>query len=439
MLIKTEKSQAIIDFLNTDLLINQNIIGILENVPKAHIYVDDINNPKGVFVEKGYMHYIYTKEDSFIEEVCDTFFKEGFYGFSGVEKSIAEKIKSKFELHWENPCTLLYLPKDKLDLSLIKSPVGSIVIDDAETVDKYYEYRDDGSIERIKDDIRNRPSSAVYIDGKIASWVLIHDDNSMGIMYTKEEHRKKGYAIDVSIDLASKIIDQGKIPYIQIVEGNYKSIGLSERCGFERCGDVVWFGIIAGIPKEIKDENDKSREQFIKSFNNDEKIEYFINDSNYHAVYQHLINFKENSCINNKLKDFELKQVIDTQMAETWCDIVCKGYEIPKEHEESTKKMLLEMTQRKDSKYKLFIGMLNREPVSSSAMLEFHEWASGVYFLTTLPYLRNQGIVINTLTETLDAATKHDIGLIFTQATDENVCLFKECGFKESHKRGKSE
>lgn len=75
---------------------------------------------------------------------------------------------------------------------------------------------------------------------------IVHDDNSMCIMYTKEEHRGKGYSADVTIDLASKIIKSGKIPYLQIIKSNSMSPGLAKKCGFVQCGHVSWMGIIAG-------------------------------------------------------------------------------------------------------------------------------------------------------------------------------------------------
>lgn len=245
MLVKTHKSRELVNFLKKDLLVNLNILGIMENEPQLEIYVDDELNPRGIFIEKGYIHYLYSKEDDFIDEVADTFHKGGFYGFSGVEISIAEKIKSKFQLDWENPCTLYYMPKENLNLNLIKNKVTSIDIKDAKTVDLYYEFRSSDSLNDIKKDIQNRPSSAIYVNGEIVSWVLVHDDNSMGIMYTKEEHRGKGYAVDVTIDLASKLISRGQIPYLQIIKSNTMSPGLAKKCGFVECGEVSWFGIKA--------------------------------------------------------------------------------------------------------------------------------------------------------------------------------------------------
>jgi len=126
MLILTKNSKSIMDFLKKDQLINLNIMGIIENEPNVNIFVDNVENPKGIVVDNG--------------------------------------------------------------------------------------------------------------------------DNSLGIMYTKKEHRRMGYAEDVTIDLAAKHIAQGKIPFLHIIERNNMSPGLAKKCGFVECGKVVWFGIKVGNP-----------------------------------------------------------------------------------------------------------------------------------------------------------------------------------------------
>jgi hypothetical protein len=151
MIIKTGASQAVIDFLKKEPVINLNMLGIIENLPEAPIYIDDIDNPQGVFIKKDYMSYIYSNSDSFIDEVCDTFFKDNFYGFSGVEESIAQKIKARYAVNWENPCTIYYLPKENLDMSRIKCPAEAIRPEDAETVNRFYQYSHSGSLEVIID------------------------------------------------------------------------------------------------------------------------------------------------------------------------------------------------------------------------------------------------------------------------------------------------
>ncbi len=244
-MLKVEFSENVKNFLLEDKIGNLNIFGIIENEPQTEIYVDDKNSPSGVLVRNDYFNYIYSKKEEFILKAKEQFFKEGHFGFSGVNKDIADIIKKGTKIEWENKCYLLYLPPEKLNGTKIESKVEQIKLEDAKVVDEFYTYRGEDSLDMIKNDIKSRPSSAIYNNGEIVSWVLVHDDDSMGIMYTKEEHRKSGYAYDLTIDLAKKIVNKGKIPFVQIVKNNNASINLAKKCGFKVYGEISWFGIIA--------------------------------------------------------------------------------------------------------------------------------------------------------------------------------------------------
>lgn len=242
-MIKTEISTNLLNILNLNSILNQNILGILENEPNSSIYVDTIENPKGILVLNKRMNYIYTESNEFINTLKNTYLKNNTFFFSGVEKSIANKIKENFKLNWENPCNLYYMPKENINIDLIKYNVSNININDAYTIDYYYEHKNSITLDLIKTAIINRPSSAVYINGSIASWALIHNDNSMGFMFTREEYRNKDYATSVTLDLSSKIINNNKIPFVQISKHNEKSINLALKCGFKKYAEVDWFGI----------------------------------------------------------------------------------------------------------------------------------------------------------------------------------------------------
>jgi hypothetical protein len=245
--IKTKVTRELINFLEEDLIQNLNILGIIENEVNIEIYVDNIKYPRGVLVKNGYFNFIYTKEDSFINDFLFNYCKaEEYYGFPGIEEGIREKLRNHFTTRWENPCDLYYLPKENLNLALKKNKTSSINIKDADIINQHYAHKNKDSFSRIENNILTRPSSAIYLEDKIASWVLVHNDNSMGIMYTLEEYRGKGYAVDVTIDLCDKISKLGKIPFLQIIENNTMSPGLARKCGFIKYGRAIWFG---GIKK----------------------------------------------------------------------------------------------------------------------------------------------------------------------------------------------
>ena len=82
-------------------------------------------------------------------------------------------------------------------------------------------------------------------------WLLVHEDDSLGIMYTLEEHRRKGYAEVVTRDLVRKQLAAGRTPFLQIRDDNGMSPGLALKCGFVKEGNCDWFGLMTGMPREV--------------------------------------------------------------------------------------------------------------------------------------------------------------------------------------------
>lgn len=418
MLIKAEKSEAVTNFLKQDLIINLNVLGVLENVPELEIYVDNLESPKGVVISKGYMHYLYTKDDSFIEEVINTLLKDGFYGFSGVERSIANKIKSRFEVTWESPVTVYYLQEKDIDLTQLKNEVGSIEIKDAETVDEFYTFRSPDSLKTIKQDIEKRPSSAIYKNGEMVCWVLVHDDNSMGIMYTKEQHRNKGYSVDATLDLSSKIIKSGKTPFLQIVEGNNMSPGLAKKCGFIPYGKSDWFGIMVGIPKELREISKEYHKAYKDSLTNDLREMMEPKEAACESMFYFTSKLKEGPIV---MEGFKLEEVKDTSLMNTWCNIVSKELDVTPQ--------AISTFIDQQTKYKFYVGSLKGAPVSAAACLNYGGGDYGIYFTSMLTEFRNTEV----LTSTIALALK-DIGynnFVLVRALKEQVEIFEEIGFKQ--------
>jgi hypothetical protein len=420
MLIKITNLNIAMNFLKQKFLVNENIIGIIENVSWAEVFVDDIENPTGVLVAKDdYMHLVYTENEGFIDNICDSYFNEGFFGLSGVEGKLAEKIRQRYLLGWESPCTLYYMPKENLDLSLKKNPTEKIRIEDAETVDKFYQYRNPWSLETIKRDITNRPSSAIYINDEIVCWVLIHDDNSMGIMYTKEEHRRKGYAIDVTIDLAKQIIDADKIPFIQIVQGNGMSPGLARKCGFVETGKADWFGIIAGNPKELAESNNNSRLQFLGIISPELHPVIFKEKVKYAALYNFLHSFKYQVV---ECEDLIFTKVEADHQMKAWCKLVSDAYNTE-----------IEKTVLEDPNFNLFLLEKDDHVIAASATHRYEEADRGLYFMTISPEEKNPSLLKILAMETINYEKTHGCEYMVTQAEENQIEMFEELGFRKSH------
>lgn len=428
-MIKTNISDKILDFLRSDLIQNLNILGTIENVPDIEVYVDDVNNPKGVLINKGYFNHIYTKEDSFIEDILNNYCKEdGFYGFSGLEESISKKMRRHFITHWESPCDLYYLPKENYNPSLKKTETGIINLKDAEKIDTYYTYRSDESLGHIKEDIISRPTSGVYKDGEIVSWVLVHDDDSMGIMYTMEGHRGKGYAVDVTIDLSDKIIGMGKIPFLQINQYNNMSPGLATKCGFIKYGRAIWFGGIKGTPKYFSEMTDSIYKNLQEDFSNDDIFLNYIKPKSYADFLLSLLDFK---LLDIKARGFELREVKSDEDLLNWCEVTSVGYcKADKDSEKLKKCLYTSIAQNRDT-YRLFLGSIDGKFVSGLGFYIIKDELSCLCFLSNTSKIKGEKIDYLTLAGTISLLRKEDWGVTTLRCSKDNSNFYKNLGAVE--------
>ncbi|MDF2675414.1 MAG: hypothetical protein K0R09_3686 [Clostridiales bacterium] len=433
MLKKASDLEIVFRFLEENLIINLNIIGIIENEPGAEIYVDDLKNPTGVLVRLSYFHYMYTENDIFIEKVIEEFFnKPGWYGFSGLYKPIAKKIRGRFENNWESCCEIYYFPEAICSQKLIKNTVSSVKVEDAEIIDRLYTYRNEDSLEHIKKDIQNRPSSAIYNGKEISSWVLVHNDNSMGVMHTKDEYRNKGYAVDVTLDLTSKIIKMGKKPFLQINILNKMSPGLALKCGFVKGESCDWFGFIVGTPKEIIEGSKESRDKLIEAFRKVKMDEMFGEalTSSINTIGMHLfiMNMKEDK---GEIPSFKIDKVNDIEQRNLWCKISASSYDLPHHREEELEGLLNRVVSSEKYPFNLYMGILNGEPISTIAVQKIDDWSGSICLYSTKQPQNKQGIYSTLIRMVLEKEQSMGCEIVFINTSKELSGTLKEIGFKE--------
>lgn len=263
---KTTLTPAVLAFLERDRIATLNLVGILRNEPGTELLVDDAEHPRGVLAKGPWFWYVHTEDEAFLEALFrELEQKDGFYQFSGVWRPLAERIKERYPLVWDAPCDLYHLPPGNHRPELARTPAQSVDLRDAEIIDEHYAYRHARSLDKIRKCIQHRNSSAIYVEGQLVSWLLVHEDGSMGIMYTLEDHRRKGYAVDVTVDLVGRQLAAGLTPFIQIRNDNDMSPGLARKCGFVRHGSCDWFGIMVGTPRELIEGGIEFRRRIVAS------------------------------------------------------------------------------------------------------------------------------------------------------------------------------
>lgn len=217
---------------------------IVKNKSKLLCYTDSAENPRGILIQSGYLHYAFAEDLSFIEELIEHFQNQGEYGFAGIPREIAQALCQRYEVEWSNPCTAYTLNEADFHPERQEHATQPLRLKDAELVDRYYPYSGDHTLEMIRDDIQNRPSAAVFHGGEPVAWALQHPDGTIGMMHTLEEHRHKGYARDTTFGMIQALLARDEIPMVQIADNNTASQALAKSCGFVPFGTADWFGII---------------------------------------------------------------------------------------------------------------------------------------------------------------------------------------------------
>lgn len=241
-MIKVHDKERLIRLLMDKELENGAVIGVLLNEPHCEIYADDLKNPKGILVKDKYFTYIYSTNKSFLNTLINGQYLKGYQGFAAVNEEVFNYINCRFNYEWKSKCYVYYLNKESI---LINDGLllDNIHIKDAEKINDLYTYKDKDGLSYIKESIKKRPSSALYLNDILISSAMVHNNNSIGVLYTSKEYRNIGYGKKVTLDLCRKLVARGITPLAYITEENLPAIKLFESCGFKKLGLAYWFGI----------------------------------------------------------------------------------------------------------------------------------------------------------------------------------------------------
>lgn len=112
----------------------------------------------------------------------------------------------------------------------------------AEIVNKYWAYARAGSEEFVRDTIILNEGVGLFTDKNdaLVAWNTVQHFRGLGMLYTLEEYRKKGYASLVTRALSKILSDKNIDPYACILTTNQPSLTTFAKLGFERICSVYW-------------------------------------------------------------------------------------------------------------------------------------------------------------------------------------------------------
>lgn len=226
-----------------------NMLGVLQNGAltgiSVEVFLDNPDNPKGVALRITYPRlriYLCCEDPLFGVDFIKSHPVKEILSFSGVEKRVAERMQQELDLQRASTCDCYCYPHKTVPHFDSPYSATEILQKDIETVNSFYTYRGEYSLAQITEEVTHRPTSAVYINGEIVCWSLVHFDNSMGTMFTRPEFRKLGLATVVSERLIKCLIERDILPFVHIETANTASKALGAKNQMVHFGQCDFFG-----------------------------------------------------------------------------------------------------------------------------------------------------------------------------------------------------
>ena len=119
----------------------------------------------------------------------------------------------------------------------------SLNLEHAHAVNASWKFRSESSLEKIKNIIASGQTMAAFEKNRPVSWIVTYENGSMGMLFTQQDHRRRGLA-----SMVVKLLVQAhhmptpkSRPFVYIEAGNHSSMQLfGERLGFQAEADVAW-------------------------------------------------------------------------------------------------------------------------------------------------------------------------------------------------------
>jgi ribosomal protein S18 acetylase RimI-like enzyme len=121
--------------------------------------------------------------------------------------------------------------------------IGPIKLEEVPSIAKYWTLSDCPEKEMMEK-VRLYDSACLRETGAPISWCGLHFDMegvaNMGFAHTLDEHRRKGYASQVTKALVNRLGARGRRATVHVIKENHSSISLCESMGFQVIGELAW-------------------------------------------------------------------------------------------------------------------------------------------------------------------------------------------------------
>jgi len=229
--------KELFSLLNSKPQINIATLGFFENFPVEEYFIE------------GNSALIYGNSDSYWAHISSSSKKElsvllakhhskaRFY-FS-IEDWMIPPLLIHGQEDWIMP-TNRYILHEKVATKKPKLPIDKINKIHASFIHKNSDYKKYTPLEYIEQRLNKDISAGITINNQLVAWGFTHDDGALGFLHVLDQHRKKGYAMDVVLALIQQKRKVNKPIFCNIVPENIVAINFVSKLGFQFDRKVSW-------------------------------------------------------------------------------------------------------------------------------------------------------------------------------------------------------
>ena len=213
-----------IDYLGIDCIIKRGTAEVLEKGDKVTFVQDTVSDA----------YFLACEEAEEAIRVLDKFAYRD-YELLVVIDSLADIIYDRYGFTGKLDCSqVAYYGEMPILSGVLDTRIATVA--DIPVISSVYHLI---SEEELKKVIERKNLVMGYHDGKLVGFIGEHLEGSMGQLYIFPEFRRRGYATELEKILIKKTMEEGLVPFGQVVKDNTESLKLQQKLGLRRSDRTI--------------------------------------------------------------------------------------------------------------------------------------------------------------------------------------------------------
>ncbi len=158
-----------------------------------------------------------------------------FRSWNIMTEALAKDLAARYHLKINSPChQAVYTSQERLPVS---ADIRQLDMTYLEQVARGYSLFYDPDY--VEDRIQAGVVFGAFVDGCLAGFVGEHSEGSMGMLEVFPAYRRRGLGMALESFQINRLLDQGRVPFDQVIVGNDRSYRLQQKLGMVLSQDTI--------------------------------------------------------------------------------------------------------------------------------------------------------------------------------------------------------